>query len=221
MNIVTLNKTKRQKTPAKIVPAILFLALMTGCQTAEIEENAVEDSLSPAAAPRPDPVGTVYHVITNGEQKKEQMIAQEGTMHTFQADDGCQWTEDFDRDPVFAPEVSWRDCTSTGKIDVSSKSGGMWPLKLGSSVNFKATGTSSTSTSSWPADFKCEAVDSVRITVAAGTFDTYKVECKTPWRAKTMYYAPSIERVVRSSQHPRNGSHASRYESELVSVELP
>lgn len=205
----------------KIAYGALAVGLVGGCQTAQVEEAIVENSLPPAAAPKLDPVGTVTYGLDNGEEVQTKVIAQEGNLRTYQRNNGCKWTKDLDIDVAFGPAVNWENCGSNGSRKVSSTNGSIWPLEVGSSFSINATGTSSTSSSSWDANYGCKTVDQARITVAAGTFDTYKIKCSTPWQSQTIYYAPSVERVVKEIQYPKSGSNVSRYDWEFVRAEAP
>ncbi len=83
MNIIKPIKMEGWNPPVLLAAAGVALAVMTGCQSVQVEETAIESSLPAAAAPQPDPVGTVYHVVRNGEEKTSKKIAEEGSRHTF------------------------------------------------------------------------------------------------------------------------------------------
>lgn len=210
----------KRKTLSVLFVPLLALGVAAGCQTGpQVEETAVETALDPAPKPEPVPVGDRVVGVYDGEETvTAEKVSIDGSLHTYvESPGGCRWTKDADLDPVFSPSVSWENCNgSSGTIDISSKSGDIWPLQVGSKVSFDGTGRTS---STWPADMTCEVVDKVRITVEAGTYDTYKVRCSSKWRSITRYYAPSIERVVMTSQRRKNQSNASIYDWELVRVE--
>lgn len=202
-----------------VVP-FLVIGVTAGCQTGpQVEETAVEAALEPAPKPEPLPVGSKVVGVYDGEETATaEKVSIEGPLHTYvESPEGCRWTRDADLDPIFSPSVSWNNCDgSSGTVDISSKNGDIWPLQVGSKVSFEGTGKTS---STWPADMTCKVVDEARITVKAGTYDTYKVYCSSRWRSITRYYAPSIERVVMMSQRRKNQSNASSYDWELVRVE--
>lgn len=84
----------------------------------------------------------------------------------------------------------------------------LWPLRVGKSVRFrvvrttlsKSDGRQTRTTYNW----RCDVEDTDRVTVPAGTFDTYRIDCRrffghrqTPRRRITWYYAPELGHYVR------------------------
>lgn len=204
----------------KVISPILACVFVAGCQMQQIAEEPTESSLPPAQAPDPDPVGTVVFGQYDGEDGATEKVAIEGNLHMYSSGGGCQSTRNEELGLVFAPVVSWENCGgNTGSREISGKEGDIWPLQIGSKVSFKGSGDSNKSSATWRADRTCEVVDEVRVTVVGGTFDTYKVECSTPWKSETIYYAPSVERIVMERQRRKQNSNADNFHWEFLRVE--
>lgn len=89
----------------------------------------------------------------------------------------------------------------------------IWPLEVGRSTVFRTerreTRRSSNETRSRILTYECEVAETRRLTVPAGTFDTFRIVC-TRYRAngrwallRTWYYAPSLGHYVRREIHER------------------
>jgi hypothetical protein len=196
--------------------------LFAACQTAGPEEMPVSGDLPVIEAPAEYPEGTVIHAIVDGERSTQELIAKEGTRETWRRDDGCTFTRDSRYDRVFSPAVSWQDCNSTGTIRIREKEGGLWPMQVGVTVSYDAVGNTQGGGSNWSADYDCEVTGTARIEVAAGTLDTYKVECRTPWRRMTSYVAPGLRQTVYFRQAPtRANSNSPNMTWQFVRVETP
>lgn len=207
-----------KKSHLLLVAAMPVIGVIGGCETAPpVEEMTVESALEPAPKPQPAPVGTKVVGLYNDGPSKMEKVSIDGSLHTYESlINGCRWTEDAELGLVFAPSVRWENCNgSTGKRNLV-RDGNIWPLEVGAEVSYTGTGVTS---QTWSADTKCEVVDTVRVTVEAGTFDTYKVECSSPWRSTTKYYAPSVQSNVLTSQRRKGESSASNYDWELVRIE--
>lgn len=83
---------------------------------------------------------------------------------------------------------------------------GLYPLKVGNSVRSGHSGTANNGTM-WTASDKLEVTGAEKVTVPAGTFDTFVIETKMQndrwWGQNTCWYAPEIgycaKRKFRSS----------------------
>ncbi|MCR9221176.1 MAG: hypothetical protein NXI21_13215 [Alphaproteobacteria bacterium] len=196
--------------------------VIAACQTAGPKETPVSADMPVIEAPMEYPEGTVIHAITNGEPTSRELIAKEGTRETWRRDNGCTFTRDSQYDRVFSPSIAWRDCNSTGTIRIREKQGGLWPMQVGMTVSYDAVGDTQGGGSNWSADYDCEVAGTARIEVAAGAFDTYRVECRTPWRRMTAYVAPGVRRIVHFQQEPtRANSNSPRMTWQFVRVEPP
>lgn len=103
----------------------------------------------------------------------------------------------------------------------------LWPLQVGKSVRFRVARTIAPKTGGKPKEtsyaWACRVSGRNKVTVPAGTFDTYRIECtrtsgsrQTADRRVTWYYAPKIGHYVRRDKE-RLSSHATST-IELVSI---
>ena len=67
----------------------------------------------------------------------------------------------------------------------------------------------------WKATRRCEVKEEIRVTVPAGTYDTFHVVCDDDWRSRHWFVSPKLgQAVLYLSKNKRSGS---THRSELVS----
>jgi len=193
---------------------------LAACQTTQVEEAAVTQPLAPMAEPAPYAEGTVFHGIRNGEPVRNTLIAVNGDRYTWQRDaDGCTWTMDAGVGLRFGPEANWENCNSSGTTSVTNKSGDIWPLEVGKTVSYEGT-DHTVGGNDWSADRTCEVEGQARVTTHAGTYDTYKVVCRTKWREMISYMSPDVGAAVRFVQRPtRSDSNSPGSDFELTRID--
>lgn len=91
-----------------------------------------------------------------------------------------------------------------------------FPLAVGKKWRIKYQGHSTLEDIAWQGDVSCEVAEFAAVKVAAGDYDAFRVECKDRWKVadaessvtSTMWYAPSIEAVVKTVNYedPRMNS---------------
>lgn len=189
-----------------------------------VDELELSESLAPA--PRRDPPieGTVWHGI-GGEHgnvpTRWELVGVDANEYTFEDSGGCVWTltSKYDGTYLFTDSIEWKDCSSTdGFRKIKGKEGTLWPLEVGNTVEYEATGHSG---GKWDGNWRCEVTDEVRVQVEAGAFDTYKVVCGSLWKTEVHYYAPEIESNVRYVRTPKNQSSVTRADWQLKRIERP
>ena len=193
------------------------LALMS-CQTTQPETSQPVTRLAPMQKPNRLPEGAVIHGVRNGTPSAIEVVKVDGNLTVGKRGD-CVFNHDWSHG-YFAPEVSWENCNGrSGRHIFHGKSGNIWPLQVGKSETYRATGKTR---NTWPAARTCEVEDQVRIKTHIGTHDTFKVVCRTKWATRTSYVSPKIGRTVKSTKrkaHPE--SRTERVDWELTRVELP
>ncbi len=108
--------------------------------------------------------------------------------------------------------------------DISGDPNVLFPLKIGSMSKNHVKGQGMDGLT-WEFDFRCIVVGKEAITVEAGTFDTFRVECVEAGEKhhveKTAYYAPSIGYIVKQERRfHRNREIRKRKSLELIKYEL-
>ena len=129
---------------------------------------------------------------------------------------GCSWTND---GTIFSPSLTWDNCGKnpewkSGRIELISSSGSLWPLELGNTASWKYTDYSTVNGKKGSIKTrKCEVVGVVNITVAQGDLDTYKVQCKHRTgggntMTRTWYMHPEKGEVKYVRRHSTEGVRA-------------
>ncbi len=100
------------------------------------------------------------------------------------------------------------------QLRVVDRPTGIWPLEVGSFDRLRTQGSKRTEDgTTQPArirDHACQVMGSERITVAAGTFDAYRVECKRYGQKRMVerriwHFAPALDHYVRYERITRKG----------------
>ncbi|OQX46735.1 MAG: hypothetical protein B0D85_03140 [Candidatus Sedimenticola endophacoides] len=117
------------------------------------------------------------------------------------------------------PDLSWTNRTGSSEGRTTAIPTALWPLKVGNTATIPFSQVVQFNDGSKPPltierNWQCSVVDTARISVTAGTFDTFKIECtrNSPisgrWRAtRTFYYAPEVGYyVLREDQHRYDGN---------------
>ncbi len=101
----------------------------------------------------------------------------------------------------------------------------IFPLKVGVGSKNKVTGMRKDDPRTWEYEFNCAVTREEKVSVEAGTFDTFQVECqeagKNHYAEKSMNYAPAIHQIVRQERRIfRDGVLFKKRNYELVKYEL-
>ena len=136
--------------------------------------------------------------------------------------DGCSY--DLFRGVWGAPATKWKNCNgSSGTANVTRKGKSkLFPLKVGNSAKFSVKGKSKRAgkkTSTWETTRRCKVKGTANVTVPAGRFDTYRIDCSDKWNSYRTYYSPELRFPVLFFQKPRKGKSGRRAHVELVSLE--
>lgn len=145
----------------------------------------------------------------------------DGSIVTREANTGCTWARDLSYGRFFSPTKSWEGCGgSTGYREFSGMSGDdIWPLEVGKAWSYAATGFSNGN--GWDSGTGCEVTGTARVTVPAGSYDTYRVLCNSKWTKQTFYVSPEEGHPVKFSQERNDRrSSAAEYTWEYVRSEV-
>lgn len=180
---------------------------LAACQTTSIQEQpATNVNLAPAErnALAEGEVSKTKRLRNGVELVTTVSLAKPG-VYKWEVSDGCYGTSTVgDR---FAPSLSWNKCGTnanwnTGTAVINSKSGELWPLKVGNKVSYSLTSTSHTGRTSDNVR-NCEVTAAVNVTAAGKSYDAYKVVCNDRSNRRTYYYAPSVENVVLEERYQK------------------
>ena len=124
------------------------------------------------------------------------------------------------------PRLEWRRAKDRGESTVTKRSGSLWPLESGARARYtvvsERTRTGSGETRRRDRIYHCTVERTERVSVPAGTFDAFRVECLRYNRSNTRivlqriwHYAPEVGHYVR--REIVNKSAGTRKVAELVS----
>ena len=136
--------------------------------------------------------------------------------------DGCSY--DFYQGNWMAPTLRWKKCygsEGTARVARKGKSK-LFPLKVGNSAKFSQQGKSKRpgkKIDTWATTRRCKVTGTANVTVPAGRFDTYRIDCSDKWTSYRWYYSPELRFPVLYSRKPRKGRSGRRTQAELVSIE--
>ncbi len=129
----------------------------------------------------------------DGKESTREIIALDGPIATIRSGDG-QCTVKVRLDGYARP-LAWEYCrwSAWGRQYVS-RNGNMFPLKVGNTESWDYEGGNGSRT--WSGTRNCEVKEAVKITVPAGTFDTYHVLCTEQWWRNQFYFSPKLGTTV-------------------------
>lgn len=212
-------------------PLILFglILALGGCQTIETllanpnSKPKISFNTGPQLPPATVPRYAVGEAFTYDDKRTDTVIAAKGDLVTWRSDRGIINRQSHD---FLLPPVSWQTRTRRSRAKITANTGTLWPLKIGNKVRFDVSrvisGNDGSPIRELSQSWQCVVEGTERLTVAAGSFDTYKIPCfrytanTSNWRqTRTYYYAPEIGHyVVREDIHINRPSKR----RELVSI---
>ncbi len=186
------------------IALVLFSSLLCGTASAAFEVVATGIDLAPAPEPSERPIGYVWKALKNGSPHETRLIESTADTETWEDSNGCRWTRP--KKPM-APSTTWDNCGGrSGTATVTDQGGTVFPMKVGNAWSYEVDG------GRWRTDRDCEVEDAVRVRIALGEYDSFKVICTDRWRTRTYYYAPALEKSVYfENVHRTRGEH-DRYE---------
>jgi hypothetical protein len=181
------------------------LSVLTGCVSIEhknlevASQGAPKKDLGAAVLPEAHPGDRIYY--TNGGREKITEVKGERTVWRRSRSSKTVRSSNF-----IMPTLAWSNSKYLGEQKSSDSAGDIWPLRSGKEAHFstriastnKETGEVYNGIRYWD----CEVEDSERISILAGNFDTYKVECVRTndmgkfRQERVWYYAPAIGQTV-------------------------
>ena len=149
----------------------------------------------------------------NGTEISYEITAVDEDFLSGRSSNGCTWKFVI---AGWGPTVEWKNCGSSSGTHKVKRTGNMYPLQVGNTEKWKYRGRNNKG-DSWTGTRKCEVKGTEKVTVPAGSFDTYHVVCKEKWARYEWHYSPELRFVVTSSRKPL-GAAGTRYYRELVSI---
>lgn len=208
----------------RFVPVILVGAL-SACsfEMPDMDLFSSSDTL-PAKAPlaqlppAPQPLyqpGDTYVFNDDGNVVQEQVVGVTPDRVTWTNDSGLIWTT---TNELVTPQLSWSSHPELGRgrQSIIGNPGTLFPLQEGNIVAYGIRGSSEKVPTGWEDEVRCVVAGQEDVTVPAGTFTTYRIDCKRKNVDTSLYYAPVAQNYVLRERTFAN----SRSRKELMSVSL-
>ena len=176
--------------PKNVITTIFAgLALTLANCAPKIETKPVAAELPPAEA-RQAVAGDTWVVknVISGQEVAGRYLTVDDGIYSWEDDRGCK---SIGKTGTFAIYLSWENCSgSTGSQTYDSEET-LFPLEIGKSVTHRVKGKNDRG-DTWETSQTCEVVETVRVNVPAGEYDTYHVRCEDTWNVRNFYYAPEL-----------------------------
>ena len=197
------------------IAAVAVSIIVSGCQATSVQQVAVNADLPPAQPPIYEVGKRTVWRMKDGSEITYERTGIDDTTTTGRGSDGCIFSH---RRDGFGPATQWENCSGSTGTQMLERSGNMFPLQVGNTESWKYRGKNIKG-DSWSGMRECEVRGTARVTVPAGSFDTYHVVCEEKgWQRYEWHYSPKLRRTVTSIQTPIGGSSAKPRHLELVRI---
>ena len=164
-------------------------------------ETAAAEEIGPVSSPLEPMVKPDLHVGAKktwqnkkGEERIWTLVAMDETTASFEDGRGCTETTLHDEFTTYMA-LKWDCGDRSGSGTTELVKGDPWPLATGKKWRYKHAGRTSKGRK-WKGKHTCKVKEEVRVSVPAGEFDTYHIECRTKYTQRDYYIAPSIRTTV-------------------------
>lgn len=191
----------------KLIALLSVAALTAGCLETAPELPPAKAELPPGV-PGENIAGARYVSLNNlsGQQETSVVLSVDNGLRVVQNETtGCKWGRSVDI-PV-SPALMWENCDGyTGRREIKSTSGQLFPLKVGNTQIWNSAGTNDKG-DTWTDSRTCTVDGTVNVSVPSGNYDAYNVRCTGENRVRHYYFAPSVGRTVKYvDRHTRNNT---------------
>lgn len=201
---------------ALLIPVVTALA---GCETVQgyvaewtgsRSEPRVNRRVGPELAPAPLPRYAVGRSFAFDDGRRETVLRVRGELLTWRKN---RFSTAVAYRNFLIPSLSWESRTRKSRSRITAPARMLWPLRVGNDQRFEVTQIVEAKGDARPrggkarSEFKhswrCVVERTERLTVPAGTFDTYRISCfryrpgTTIWRQTRIYhYAPRVGHFI-------------------------
>ncbi len=124
-------------------------------------------------------------------------------------------TQAIKRSEIELPPIEWASENTSYSFAIQNQSRSLWPLSVGNSSQVSATVsvTANNASQQFSEDWTCDVPKSMRLTLQAGQFDTFLIDCSRTSASgahsqrRRLYYAPSVGHYVRAVEEVRSHSY--------------
>ncbi|WP_430471860.1 hypothetical protein [Thalassospira lucentensis] len=187
----------------KLVLSCALLAALAACQTTSKVVRSTDLNL--LALEKPElAVGNTYAYYDDGEHEVTTVTADGDGVYSFEVTKGASTGCTYDGDGFFAPDITWTDCSGSTGSQTLTKTGEIWPLKIGNTESYGIEGTDGTK--SWTETRDCSVIGTAMVTLGTTTIPTYEVVCKDNSSTRTWFYSQSHKFPVKYTKvHKKRG----------------
>ena len=208
----------------RFVP-VIFVGTLSACSfempdLGLLSDNDTLPGKAPLAQlpPGPKPLyqpGDTYVFNDDGNVVQEQIVGVTPDRVTWTNDSGLIWTT---TNEIVTPQLSWSSHPELGRgrQNIIGNPGTLFPLQEGNISAFGIRGSSEKVPTGWEDEVRCAVSGQEDVTVPAGTFTTYRIDCSRKNVETSIYYAPVAQNYVLRERTFAN----SRSRKELMSVSL-
>jgi len=147
--------------------------------------------------------------LVNGEEITVEAMRLDEKTQKISRSNGCVTTNS--TEDRYGPNLSWEKCSDSrkwhsGKLAEFEREGALWPFKVGNKVKYKYTRVNAEGKYFYGTKMSCEVAAKEKVTVPAGEFAAYRVDCEYPWQKQSLWYAPAVDRTVKvETDHNKRG----------------
>lgn len=149
--------------------------------------------MPPAPPPTYQP-GDTYTYSRNGQSEIREVLSVRGDQVRWRSG-GVEWVE---QTAVVTPPLAWTSDPTVGKgqQEIIGDPYSLFPLRVGKTTTFEAHGKSEKVPGGWTRQYGCAVEGSDTVTVPAGSFETFRIECRQGDQRQTIHYSPRAENIV-------------------------
>jgi len=188
---------------------ILLGGVLLACASTAVVAAEVPEVSGPAFSIKEGEVRIVKGLL-NGEEVTSEVTRVDAKTQKISRSNGCITTNS--TEDRYGPNLSWEKCNDSrrwhsGKVTKFDRQGSLWPFKVGNKVKYKYARRNAEGKMFYGTKMSCEVAATETVKVPAGEFGTYRVDCEYPWQKQSRWYAPAIDRTVKSkNDHRKRGT---------------
>lgn len=183
--------------------ALAFAAvLLAGCSSIGNIGNSLglSGSATPAdkLPPAPAPIysaGDSFVYNDNGEVTKEQVVSVAPDRVVWTNDNSLIWTKDT---ALVTPQLRWSSHPELGRgqQSITGSPDQLFPLREGNVIAYSVRGSAENAPAGWQEEHRCAVSGQEDVTVPAGTYTTFRIDCQRKGYLDTYFYSPVVQNYV-------------------------
>lgn len=189
-----------------VAAVFLLMASLAACEKGGVLAQKGPQFLSGGPLIRDNalPTYAVGEAFTYNDGRTDTVIEQRGDKVTWRTGNGViqKGYRNF-----LIPFFAWQNRTRRSRSQITAKPDMLWPLATGNEQSFEVkqtiTSNDGLTTNEFDQSWRCVVEGTEKVTIPAGTFDTYRISCfryvpgTSFWRqTKTFNYAPAVGHYV-------------------------